>query len=161
MVAREMDGAATQKLNRVRAALRIVGAGWIAFWAALALNELSGGRLWDGQSWIAPYVMWHDGGDAYLKMLIADNLVIGIFLFLSARDPLAHKLFIDFALAANGAHMLSMILMSVLDPHEHTKLLGDIPLGTVPTAILARLWFGLRSSLDDSSASRLRLPPRS
>lgn len=128
----------------LRRSLRLVGAGWALYWTALLINELSGSALWDAQSWVAPFVMWGHGGRHYLVMLATDNIAIGAFMVLSARRPLAHKLFIDFALTANLAHMVSMIVMALVDAHEHPKLLGDIPLGTLPTLLLGALWLRVR-----------------
>lgn len=131
----------------LRRTLRIVGVGWVVYWIALLVNELSGSALWDARSWVAPFIMWGHGGREYLMMLATDNVAIGAFMVLSARRPLAHRLFIDFALIANLAHMASMIAMAVADSHEHHKLLGDIPLGTLPTLILGALWLRVRRTL--------------
>jgi hypothetical protein len=149
-------------LARLRWALRIVGSAWVVFWSALLVNELSDSALWDAQSWIAPFLMWGHGGREYLVMLAADNVVIGAFMVLSAARPLSHRLFIDFVLLANLAHMASMIVMALMDVHEHSKLLGDIPLGTVPTLVLGGLWLRARRSLggrDGDAARRAELSP--
>ena len=145
MQERAHTGEMEARLAQLRFALRVSGAGWLVFWLALGANELTGSALWDATSWIAPYVMWGHGGQAYLLMLVADNLAIALFMLLSARDPLAHKLFVDFALVANGAHMASMLVMAASDAHEHSKLLGDVPLGVIPTAVLAWLWLRVRN----------------
>ncbi len=47
---------------------------------------------------------WGNGGDAVAVMFATVYIVWAIFLFGSAREPLTHRLFLDFNLTANAAH---------------------------------------------------------
>ena len=53
---------------------------------------------------------WGGNADSTAVMLSTVYVVWAMFLFRSARDPLAHGLFLDFNLAANSAHFAAMLI---------------------------------------------------
>lgn len=129
--------------------LRIIGAGWALFFAGLLLNTLA--DLFDHDSWLGQRVMWGHGGDEYLLMLAAVNIVLGVFLYRSAAEPLANRTFIDFAVIANAAHLGLMLPMAIADPFDDAKLTGDVPAGILGTLVLAVLWLRVRPRASPAS----------
>ena len=71
-------------------------------------------------------------------------IVWALFLFRSARDPLANRLFLDFNLAANCAHFGAMLVMAVAMRDEHQHLAGVVALGLLTTVPLAACWLPVR-----------------
>ncbi len=96
-------------------------------------------------STLGSLIMWGHGQQAVVLMLVAINLVIGVFLFRSASDPLRYRSAIDLALAINTAHMAMMAALAFTEPHGHIHLVGDVPAGLIPTLALWALWLPLRS----------------
>ena len=89
---------------------------------------------------------WGDVGDAEEQMISIVYIVWGLFLWLAARDPARHRLFIDFTLAANLAHFGLMAIPS-FTYGEHTHLSGDVLLGFVILGVLAWAWLPIRRQL--------------
>jgi hypothetical protein len=77
-------------------------------------------------------------------MLSTVYVVWAIFLFDSARAPLAHRLFLDFNLTANAAHFAAMLLMALTMPQEHRHAAGVFALGLISTVPLAACWLPVR-----------------
>lgn len=71
-------------------------------------------------------------------------VVWAIFLFRSARAPLANRLFLDFNLTANSAHFGAMLLMAVSMPAQHQHTAGVLALGMLSTVPLAACWLPVR-----------------
>ena len=67
-------------------------------------------------------------------------IIWAIFLFASAHDPSANRLFLNFNLAANGAHFAVMLAMAVTMPDEHQHIAGVLALGVITTVPLAACW---------------------
>ncbi len=90
---------------------------------------------------------WGTGGfaePAVAVMFSTVYVVWAIFLFGSARDPGANRMFVDFNLAANAAHFLVMLLMAVTMPAEHQHVAGVLALGVISTVPLAACWLPVR-----------------
>ena len=96
--------------------IRLTAVGYLAFFVPnliLATTHRIGtlppvlGRLFD----------WGAGGDEIAIMFSTVYIVWAIFLFASARDPSANRLFLDFNLAANGAHCAG-VLSHVATSHQ-------------------------------------------
>jgi hypothetical protein len=135
--------------------IRLTAVGYLAFFVPnlllAATDRISTlppllGRLFD----------WGEGGrgdPAVAVMFCTVYLVWAIFLFRSARDPRANRLFLDFNLTANAAHFAVMLVMAVTMPDEHQHIAGVIALGVISTVPLAACWLPVRSStsvrLDD------------
>ena len=71
-------------------------------------------------------------------------VVWALFLYRSARAPLANRLFLDFNLTANSAHFGAMLLMAVTMRDEHGHLSGVVALGLITTIPLAACWLPIR-----------------
>jgi len=137
--------------------IRLTALGYLAFFLPnlmlAATDRISAlppllGRLFD----------WGEGGrgdPAVGVMFSTVYIVWAIFLFRSARDPGANRLFLDFNLTANAAHFAVMLVMAVTMPGEHQHIAGVIALGVISTVPLAACWLPVRSSksvrLDDAS----------
>ncbi|OBI92865.1 hypothetical protein A9X00_14860 [Mycobacterium sp. 1245805.9] len=87
---------------------------------------------------------WGSGGDTIAVMFATVYIVWALFLFASARDPLANRLFLDFNLTANAAHFAAMLVMAVTMRDEHHHLAGVIALGLLTTVPLAACWLPVR-----------------
>ena len=87
---------------------------------------------------------WGGSADATAVMLSTVYVIWAIFLFHSARAPLAHRLFLDFNLTANTAHFAAMLLMALTMPEEHRHAAGVFALGLISTIPLAACWFPVR-----------------
>ena len=79
-------------------------------------------QLWpSGWSWHA------EGRSYYLEMIISIYAVLGIFLLIASRDPLAHRSLISFTIWSSVAHGGVMAFQSFDGDHNMGHLLGDVP----------------------------------
>lgn len=88
---------------------------------------------------------WGHVGDAEEQMLSAIYVVWGAFLWVAARAPLEHRLFIDFTIVANLAHAAVMAVQSFTYEGEHAHLWGDVVILFAVMGVLAALWLPVRS----------------
>jgi hypothetical protein len=71
---------------------------------------------------------WHTGGQSvYLQMILAMYAMLGIFLLLAARNPLANLSLIWFTVWSSVAHGGLMAAQSFVYPEHHGHLFGDVP----------------------------------
>jgi uncharacterized protein DUF6632 len=89
-------------------------------------------------------VGWGSVGDAEEQMISIVYIVWGIFLWLAASDPLRHRLFLDFTIAANAAHFLLMGIQAIVMEGEHIHLVGDVLFGWLIVIALAAVWLPVR-----------------
>jgi len=69
--------------------------------------------------------LWHRDNSAYTDaMMMSIYTVLGLFLLLAVRDPVAHRSLIAFAGWANLAHAGVMLIMAVRDVSERGLLPG-------------------------------------
>jgi hypothetical protein len=87
---------------------------------------------------------WGEGGDPVAVMFATVYIVWALFLYRSAKAPLANRLFIDFNLTANAAHFGVMLVMAVAMRDEHRHLAGVVALGLLTTVPLAACWLPVR-----------------
>ena len=87
---------------------------------------------------------WGSIGDAEEMMISAIYIVWGAFLWAAAKDPLAHRFFIDFTVAANAAHFGLMFIQAIVMEGEHRHLVGDVLVGWLLLLGLALAWFPVR-----------------
>jgi hypothetical protein len=87
---------------------------------------------------------WGEGGDPVAVMFATVYIVWALFLYRSAKAPLANGLFIDFNLTANAAHFGIMLVMAVAMHDEHRHLAGVVALGLLTTVPLAACWLPVR-----------------
>ncbi|OUV62475.1 MAG: hypothetical protein CBC79_05060 [Gammaproteobacteria bacterium TMED119] len=91
-------------------------------------------QLWpSGWSWHA------EGRSYYLEMIISIYAVLGIFLLIAARDPLAHRSLISFTIWSSVAHGGVMAIQSFDGEHNMGHLLGDVPALFIVAIVLAIL----------------------
>ena len=135
-----MNASASDRLSLV---LRIIGTLFVVFFVgafvASAMKVTTPDLLYR-------MLGWGDVGDAEEQMISIVYIVWGLFLWLAARDPARHRLFIDFTLAANLAHFGLMAIQS-FTYGEHTHLYGDVLLGFVILGVLAWAWLPIRRQL--------------
>ena len=74
-------------------------------------------------------------------------IVWAIFLFAAAHEPLAHRLFLDFNLAANSAHFLAMLLMALAMPEHRQHLVGVVALGLLTIVPIGACWLPAHRTL--------------
>jgi hypothetical protein len=94
--------------------------------------------------WPGRLFNWGEGGDAVAVMFATVCVIWALFLFHSARAPLTHRLFLDFNLAANFAHMGAMLLMALLMPEHREHAAGVIALGLLTTVPMGACWLPVR-----------------
>lgn len=144
-------------LRSLRLVLRAIGAGWALSFVLVLVNAWLNVVTDDG--WFGSRFVWDSRQVA--AMLASVNIVMGLFLYATARDPRRHGFFIDFFLVANIAHMTSMLVMAIGDEHHHVNLTGDVPLAFVALGILAAAWLPHRRSapvLHDVTSPRSSTP---
>jgi hypothetical protein len=95
---------------------------------------------------LARLVNWGEGGDAVAVMFATVYIVWAIFLFQSARAPLAHRLFLDFNLTANSAHFIAMLIMALTMPGHRQHAAGVIVLGLLATVPVGACWLPVRGT---------------
>jgi hypothetical protein len=89
---------------------------------------------------------WGEGGDAVAVMFATVYIVWAIFLFQSARDPLAHRLFLDFNLTANSAHFIAMLIMALTMPEHRQHAVGVVALGLLTIVPIGACWLPVRGT---------------
>ena len=83
---------------------------------------------------------WHtEGRSYYLEMIISIYVVLGIFLLIASRDPLAHRSLISFTVWSSVAHGGVMAVQSFDGEHNMGHLLGDVPALFIVAIALAYL----------------------
>lgn len=92
------------------------------------------GLLWPS-GWI-----WHGGhGQYYFQMICGIYAVLGVFLFLAARDPAQHRSLISFTIWSSVVHAAIMAVQALYDGHEIGHLIGDVPALLLVAAVFAYL----------------------
>lgn len=135
------------KLKRLKVFLRVYGGLSLPLFGFLSFNFLiqnpefnPGGSL--------HWLIWDDVSGHVGPMVFVIYLVMGVFFFLAANDPIRYRSFLDFTIWANLAHGLLMIPMAFHHPPlYYSKFLTDIPF----VLILAAGIYLLRPRSDRSS----------
>ena len=92
------------------------------------------GLLWPS-GWI-----WHGGhGQYYFQMICGIYAVLGVFLFLAARDPAQHRSLISFTIWSSVVHAAIMAVQALYDGHEIGHLIGDVPALLLVAAVFGYL----------------------
>ena len=71
--------------------------------------------------------VWHAGYSDYPLMIVGIYATLGVFLLLAARNPLAHRSLIWFAVWSSVVHGAIMTAQSFVHPGHLGHLLGDVP----------------------------------
>lgn len=83
---------------------------------------------------------WHEGGGSfYLPMMIGLYATLGVFLVIAARDPLAHRSVIWFAVWSSVVHAGIMAVQAFTHPEHAGHLWGDVPALLIVAVVLAIL----------------------
>jgi MFS superfamily sulfate permease-like transporter len=83
---------------------------------------------------------WHaEGRSYYLEMILAIYATLGVFLILAARNPLAHRSLILFAVWSSVVHGGVMAVQSFNGDHNMGHLWGDVSALFAVAAVLALL----------------------
>ena len=82
---------------------------------------------------------WHTGQSEYLQMILAIYATLGVFLIFAARDPLANRSLIWFAVWSSVAHGAVMAVQAVVYPQHIGHLWGDVAALFVVAGALAFL----------------------
>ncbi len=69
---------------------------------------------------------WHTGQSDYLQMILGIYATLGVFLIMAARNPLAHRSLISFAVWSSIVHAVIMVVQSVTEPGQMGHLWGDV-----------------------------------
>ena len=85
---------------------------------------------------------WHDGppmASHYFQMIVGFYATLGVFLILAARDPMAHRSLIWFAVWSSVVHGAIMAVQAATQPAQMGHLAGDVPALFIVAAVLAIL----------------------
>lgn len=82
---------------------------------------------------------WGHGSSHYLVMIIGVYATLGVFLLISARDPLANRSLIWFTVVSSIVHAAIMAVQAISDPGERGHLIGDVPALLLVAGVLAFL----------------------
>jgi len=134
------------KLKKLRVVGRFVAMAFGIFFGVGIVGNLTGHSV-DPHSHMGELVRWGMGGEPQEVMLGSVYLAIAAYLWIAAARPFQHWLHLDFALAANIAHSVVMVLLSFVWPHSMQHLWGDSLLTIIPTAMLAYVWLPVRSEV--------------
>ena len=86
--------------------------------------------------WPAGFRWGHPHGHPpYERMIIAIYMSLGACLIAAARDPLKHAILIDFTILSSILHGAVMTYDAIVQEHELTHLVGDVPLLFATAAI--------------------------
>ena len=70
---------------------------------------------------------WEPRQPEYEQMIMGMYAVLGIYLVVAAKDPLAHRSLISFTIWSSAVHGGIMLAQALRDPVEKPNLMGDIP----------------------------------
>lgn len=82
---------------------------------------------------------WHAGPSHYLQMILGIYATLGVFVFLSAREPMRHLSLISFTIWSSVVHGSIMALQSLAHPEHIGHLYGDVPALFVVAGVLGFL----------------------
>ncbi len=80
---------------------------------------------------------WHTGRSEYLEMILAIYATLGVFLWLSAKNPSTNLSLISFAIWSSVVHALVMAVQSLSNPIHIHHLYGDVLALLVVAGVLA------------------------
>lgn len=131
--------------NKLQLALKIVGLAWASFYVIAAVSQ----QFFpiDPDSLMGLFFVWGHGGVAYVSIICAINIPLGLALYLSAANPGRHASAIDLCLVINFSHLICMLIMSFTHDNAMLHLAGDVPIGLIAMSVLAYCWLPLRSRL--------------
>jgi hypothetical protein len=133
--------------------IRLTALGYLVFFGPdLVLSATD--HIDDLPQTLTQLLAWGQGGHSVDVMLSTIYVVWALFLFVSARDPIANRLFIDFSLVANTAHFAAMLIMAATMPDEHHHIPGVVLLGLVSNLPLALSWIPVRRAAQTEYSSR-------
>jgi hypothetical protein len=84
---------------------------------------------------------WHEGApytNDYFMMIVGVYAVLGIFLILAARNPVANASLIMFTIVSSLVHAAIMAYQSLQMPEHMGHLYGDVP-GLIAVAVVLYL----------------------
>ena len=82
---------------------------------------------------------WEPAQSEYEQMIMGVYITLGVFLILAARDPLANRSLIWFAVWSSVVHGGIMLVQAIVDDTERANLVGDVPALLIVGALLAFL----------------------
>lgn len=82
---------------------------------------------------------WHVGHSNYPPMIVGIYAVLGVFLLLAARDPLANLSLIWFTVWSSLVHGGIMAVQALAQPEHRGHLVGDVPALFIVAVVLAIL----------------------
>ena len=126
------------KLGLLKGFFRIYGWGSLALFTALLAGTTFKLPVFDARGALH-FMFWGPLDDPVVPMLLVVYIVWSIFVIRAARDPIAHKMFIDFTVWANLAHGVVMIPHALMSSEYYVKFATDIPMVFLP-AIAVWLW---------------------
>jgi len=104
-----------EKLKYLKVALKVFGVIFIIGVPAMMM------WIWpSGWGWTPPQ-------PEYEQMIMGVYAVLGVFLILAAKDPIANASLIWFTIWSSFVHAGIMLVQALVDETDRANLLGDIP----------------------------------
>lgn len=112
------------KLDYLKTALKIIGAIYVAGVPLMMM-------------WIWPDGWgWTPAQPEYEHMIMGVYATLGVFLYLAAKNPLAHASLIWFTVWSNIVHGAVMFYYAIVDETDRINLIGDVPALFLVAAVL-------------------------
>jgi hypothetical protein len=152
----------SSRLNEIRAAkwlpamIRLTALGYLLFFVP-DLVLVTTHQIHALPRFLSRLFDWGEGGDAVAVMFATVYIVWAIFLFQSARAPLAHRLFLDFNLTANSAHFTAMLIMALTMPEHRQHAAGVIALGLLTIIPIGACWLPVRGAAAAPDRGSIRI----
>ena len=143
--------------KKLQLALRIIGISWAFFFILAEISQ----KFFpvDPDSLAGLLFVWGHGGVAYVSMISAINIPIGLALYFAAKNPGRYASAIDLCLVINFSHLICMCILAFSHENSMLHLGGDVAIGGISMLVLLYFWLPLRALLinDYIKAARVSL----
>ena len=127
----------TARMAWLRVVLRVLSIGFIATFVPWITLILLKAPILAPDGVLAPWLRFQPYNPHYESMLTVIHLTLAVMLWRASGDPAKHPLFIDFAMWANGAHGVLMLLLTPMQKGLIMTFIEGVPL----LGIAAVLWW--------------------
>jgi hypothetical protein len=129
------------ELGLLRIVIRVIATGLFIGFVGAGVASASGTEL---PGILHDTFQWGNSRRPEEVMLSAIYVVWAVCLWITARDPVRHALFLDFTIAANLAHAVVMWFQGALIDGEQAHIYGDALVLALFALALAAVWLPVR-----------------
>ena len=127
----------TARMRWLRIFMRILSVGFLAAFIPWITLILLDAPILAFSGALAPLLRFQPYNAFYESMMASVYIVLAVMLWRASDDPAKHRLFIDFAIWANAAHGLVMVIATPLQKGLFMTFIEGFPL----LVIAAVLWW--------------------